>query len=168
MREKVATFSNRILCRLTVFPNNQIEMRCVIAAALALSLVGVAVATQAFVTTYYTDTACTVQAAASLGGEAVGIVNPLVAPFGACVKYSAVSYMKVTACSGSSATSVMYTDSGCTQNPFKTDFSVAPCNPVSHPQGAAAFISKCTTISSASSFSMMFLSGVAATLAFCL
>ena len=33
---------------------------------------------------------------------------------------------------------------------------------------AAAFISKCTTILSASSFSMTFLSGVAAALAFCL
>jgi hypothetical protein len=143
-------------------------MRCVIAVVLALSLVGVAVATQAFVTTYYTDTACTVQAAASLGGEGFGLVNPLVAPFGACVKYSSLSYLKVTACSGTTATSVVYTDSGCTQNPYNNNFAIAPCNPVSHPQGAAAFISKCTTVSSASSFSMTFLSGVAATLAFCL
>jgi hypothetical protein len=154
---------------MTVFPNNQIEMRCVIAVVLALtSFVGVAVATQAFVTTYYTDTACSVQAAASLGGEGVGIVNPFVAPFGACVKYSSVSYVKVTACSGTTATSVFYTDSGCTQNPYSNNFAIAPCNPVSDPQGVAAFISKCTTISSASSFSMTFLSGVAATLAFCL
>ena len=137
-------------------------MKTVIVIALGLSLLSVAAAQMT--QTYYSDASCATPAAGTLNPN--GFVNPLIAPLNTCVKQSAATWVKFSVCSGTTATGVIYGESGCLNR--LTDFPY-PAGACAQMPGVYTGVSSMRVVcSSASSATLAIVSVVAAAFIYCL
>ena len=145
----------------SVLHKSSIKMKAFIVSALALSLLSVAVAVKL---TYFTDTACSTQAAAEINIGTGTLLNPVVADLNACVKYSnAPTYMKYTTCSDQAAYA-FFSDAGCATQLSQSQAPVGTCIQMIGMTGVGSTKTTC----SASSATLAIISVVASALVLCL